>query len=87
MDPANLLTKWHWIVELARKKKSLTSEGAGRSRGPVQPLRGINRTGQRRDKHRYAGGIGDCTGGRAGRIAAAAAAAPSPPMNEAVLIV
>ena len=20
MDPANLLTKWHWIVELARKK-------------------------------------------------------------------
>ena len=26
MAPANLLTKWHWIVELARKKKSLTSE-------------------------------------------------------------
>src|SRR5215468_7462779 len=26
MNPANLLTKWHWIVELARKKKSLTSE-------------------------------------------------------------
>jgi len=26
MDPANLLTQWHWIVELARKKKSLISE-------------------------------------------------------------
>jgi hypothetical protein len=26
MDPANLSTKWRWIVELARKKKSLTSE-------------------------------------------------------------
>jgi len=26
MDPANLLTKRHWIVELARRKQSSTSE-------------------------------------------------------------
>jgi len=30
MDPANLLTKWHWIVELARKKLGTVLFSGGR---------------------------------------------------------